>query len=178
MVGTSSTTGQNIRELFFTQKTLTSDVLLLTPKHPVMNGVKPFRIMEEFYYKATFVEGEQGITPLLRIPELPADPRVFPGPLAGPQDQVTMWAFDRPGKGSSKTGGRSIGATMGHYYASWQNDDYRKLMLNAIVWTAHVDVPKDGMTSTWVDDAEVDRVLGPAPAPVKSALEPPKVETR
>lgn len=160
-------------EMFFTQKTLSTEVLFPSPKHPVMNGVKPFHILEEFYYKATFVGGEQGITPLLRVPELPADPRVFPGPLAGPKDQVTMWAFDRP-SGGNKAGGRSIGATMGHFYASWQNDDYRKLMLNAIVWTAHIDVPKDGVASTWVEDSEVDRMLGPAPSPMKSPLEPPK----
>jgi hypothetical protein len=59
-------------------------------------------------------------------------------------------------------------------YANWKNDDYRKLLLNAIVWTAHVDVPKDGIQSVWADDAEVDRILGPTPAPVKSPLEPPK----
>jgi type 1 glutamine amidotransferase len=161
-------------QMYFTQKTLTTDVLFPTPKHPVLNGVKPFHVTDEFYYKATFVNGRAGITPLLRIPELPADPKVFPGPLAGPEDQVTMWAYDRPAVPGNKVRGRSIGATMGHFYANWQNDDYRKLVLNAIVWTAHVEVPKDGVPSTWVNDAEVDRVLGPTPAPVPSPLEPPK----
>ncbi len=161
-------------QMFFTQKTLTSEVIFPSPKHPVMSGVKPFQIMDEFYYKATFVSGDLGITPLLRIPELPADPRVFPGPLAGPKDQVTMWAYDRPPAPGSKTAGRSIGATFGHFYDNWQTDDYRKLVLNAIVWTAHIDIPKDGIQSTWADDAEVDRILGPTPAPVKSPLEPPK----
>ena len=161
-------------EMYFTQKTLATDVLFPSPKHPVMNGVKPFHITEEFYYKATFIGGEQGITPLLRVPELPADPKVFPGPLAGPKDQVTMWAYDRPNPANNKIAGRSIAATMGHFYATWQNDDYRKLILNAIVWSAHIEVPKDGVPSTWIDDAEVDRVLGPPPAPVPSPLEPPK----
>jgi type 1 glutamine amidotransferase len=71
-------------------------------------------------------------------------------------------------------GGRSIGATMGHFYASWQNDDFRKLILNAIVWTAHGEIPKDGVASTWIGDNEVDSVLGQAPAAVPSPLEPPK----
>ncbi len=161
-------------QMFFTQKTLTSEVIFPSPKHPVMSGVKPFQIMDEFYYKATFVRGDLGITPLLRVPELPADPKVFPGPLAGPKDQVTMWAYDRPPAPGSKMAGRSIGATFGHFYDNWQTDDYRKLVLNAIVWTAHIDIPKDGIQSTWADDAEVDRILGPPPAPVKSPLEPPK----
>ena len=159
---------------YFTQKTLTSEVVFTTPKHPIMNGVKPFHIKEEFYYKATFVAGRQGIMPLLRIPELPADPKVYPGPLAGPEDQVVMWAYDRPNLAGNKMAGRSVAATMGHFYDSWQNDDYRKLMLNAILWTAHIDIPKDGIASSMISDEEVNRVLGPAPAPVPSPLEPPK----
>jgi type 1 glutamine amidotransferase len=161
-------------QMYFTQKTLTSEVLFPTPDHPALHGVKPFKVMDEFYYKATFVGGNVGITPLLRVPELPADPKALPGPLAGPKDQVTMWAYDRPPTPQCKTPGRSIGATFGHFYDNWKNDDYRKLVLNAIVWSAHVDVPKDGIESVWADDAEVDRVLGPTPAPVKDPLEPPK----
>jgi hypothetical protein len=30
---------------------------------------------------------------------------------------------------------------------NWQNDDNRKLMLNAILWTAKVKIPKDGVPS-------------------------------
>jgi type 1 glutamine amidotransferase len=159
-------------QMYFTQKTLTTDVLFPTPKHPVMNGVKEFHVKDEFYYKATFVDA--GVTPLLRVPELPADPKVFPGPLAGPKEQVTVWAYDRPKTPGAKIAGRSIGATLGHFYEPWKNDDYRKFILNGIVWTAHIPVPKDGVPSTYADDAEVDRLLGPAPAPVPSPLEPPK----
>jgi type 1 glutamine amidotransferase len=159
-------------EMFFTQKVLTTDVQFPSPHHPVMNGVKPFHVMDEFYYKATFVD--HGVIPLLRIPELPADPKVFPGPPAEPKEQVTVWAYDRPRIPGNKVAGRSIGATLGHYYANWQNDDYRKLLLNAIVWTAHIPVPNEGVRSTWIDDAEVDSILGPTPAPVRSPLEPPK----
>jgi type 1 glutamine amidotransferase len=164
--------GPKYPQMYFTQKTLATDVLFPTPKHPVMNGVKPFHVRDEFYYRATFVPS--GVTPLLRVPELPADPKVYPGPLADPKDQVTMWAYDRPRVAGSKETGRSIGVTFGHYYSNWQNDDYRKLILNAIVWTAHIKIPKEGIPSTWADDAEVDRTLGPTPAPVRSPLEPPK----
>ena len=30
---------------------------------------------------------------------------------------------------------------------NWMNDDYRKLVLNAIVWAAHADVPSAGVLS-------------------------------
>ena len=37
--------------------------------------------------------------------------------------------------------GRGFGFTGGHNHRSWQNDGYRKIILNAILWTAKVDVP-------------------------------------
>ena len=159
-------------QMYFTQKTLVADVEFPTPNHPVLSGVKPFHVKDEFYYKATFVE--QGVTPLVRVPELPADPKVFPGPLAGPKEQVTSWAYDRPKAPGAKIAGRSVAATFGHFYENWQNDDFRKFVLNAIVWTAQIKVPKDGVASIYLDDAAVDNTLGPTPSLVPSPLEPPK----
>ena len=52
------------------------------------------------------------------------------------------WAFERP------NGGRSFGYTGGHYHKNWQNDDIRKLVLNAIAWSAGVNVPDAGVAST------------------------------
>ena len=51
------------------------------------------------------------------------------------------WAFERPG------GGQGCSFTGGHYHKNWANDDYRKLMLNAILWVAKADVPADGVNS-------------------------------
>jgi len=51
------------------------------------------------------------------------------------------WAYERPG------GGRGVGFTGGHYHWNWGHDDLRKLMLNAIVWTAGADVPRNGVAS-------------------------------
>ena len=149
-------------------KTITTDVILPSPKHDVLRGVHPFHIKEEFYYKATFVPGQKNVTPLLRAPNLPLDPKVETGPLAAPKDQIAVWAFKR------EHGARSISATFGHYDASWTNDDYRKMILNAVVWTARIKVPHDGVQSTYANDAEVESILGPTPAPVSSPLEPSK----
>jgi hypothetical protein len=57
--------------------------------------------------------------------------------------------------------GRSIGITYGHYYGNWQRDDYRKLILNAIVWTAGVDVPSSSVQSPFVMDEEMENTLAP-----------------
>src|SRR5438105_5065636 len=46
------------------------------------------------------------------------------------ETQHMAWAYVRP------NGGRGFGFTGGHYYKSWGNDNFRKIVLNAILWTA------------------------------------------
>jgi hypothetical protein len=55
------------------------------------------------------------------------------------EPQVLAWAFQRP------DGGRGFGFTGGHFHHNWGNDDCRKLVLNAILWTAKVEVPPGGV---------------------------------
>src|SRR4029079_7933138 len=98
-----------------------------------------------------------GITPILHAK--PADevrkgPYVYPrGPYehivaASGRDETMMWAYERPG------GGRSFGFTGGHFHANWGDRNQRKLMLNALLWLAKVDVPAQG-----VEDAITDADL-------------------
>ena len=53
--------------------------------------------------------------------------------------EIVAWAVERP------DGGRGFGFTGGHTHANWGNDDFRKLVLNALLWTAKADVPADGV---------------------------------
>jgi putative membrane-bound dehydrogenase-like protein len=55
------------------------------------------------------------------------------------QPQHVAWASERP------DGGRGFGFTGGHYHWNWGDANFRKVVLNAIVWTAHGDVPKNGI---------------------------------
>ncbi len=55
--------------------------------------------------------------------------------------QHVAWAVERP------DGGRGFGFTGGHFHKGWGNDDQRKLVLNAILWTAKADVPENGVES-------------------------------
>jgi hypothetical protein len=57
------------------------------------------------------------------------------------EPQIVAWACERP------DGGRGFGFTGGHYHKNWGNDDLRKLVLNAILWTAKVEVPVAGVES-------------------------------
>ncbi len=50
------------------------------------------------------------------------------------------WAFERP------DGGRGFGFTGGHFHKNWGNENFRKIVLNAILWTAKMEVPTGGVS--------------------------------
>jgi hypothetical protein len=127
-----------------------------TPKfrpreHDIWNGVKPFSVNDEWYYHMRFVKDLKGVTPILTdVP--PASTLKRPDgarsgnptvrkAVANGETQHVAWAYKRD------DGGRGFGFTGGHVHMNWQNDDNRKLMLNAILWTAKVKIPKDGVPS-------------------------------
>jgi hypothetical protein len=68
------------------------------------------------------------------------------------------WAFDRDHDG------RSFGFTGAHFHRNWGNPDFRRLVVNAILWTAHVDVPPDG-AKVDLDPAELNKNLDRKEAP-------------
>lgn len=120
------------------------------PKHPVANGVKPFSIKDEWYFNMRFRDDLKGITPILSAtpPDAVRDgPYVYPkGPYKHIQDakgraESMMWALER------KDGGRGVGFTGGHFHRNWKDDNFRKVVLNALVWVCKLDVPKDGVRS-------------------------------
>ncbi len=129
------------------------------PDHPICNGVKPFSVHDEWYYHMRFVKGLKGVTPILS--DLPGpetlrrrdgarsgNPTVRKAVAAG-QKQHVAWAYERPG------GGRGFGFTGAHNHDSWRDDNFRRVVLNAILWTAHVKVPKDGCPSGTPSDKEI-----------------------
>jgi type 1 glutamine amidotransferase len=121
------------------------------PEHPISRGVKPFTIRDEWYFHIRFPEGMKGVTPILTAvaPESTMERR--DGPHEGNpavresvekgESQTVAWAFDRP------NGGRGFGFTGAHFHKNWQDDNFRKVVLNAILWTAKVEVPANGVSS-------------------------------
>jgi type 1 glutamine amidotransferase len=105
---------------------------LPSPDHPLCRGVRPMQFPEEeFYCKIFFRPGDRRITPIVTA-MLPPE---------RPEEQVVGWACQRA------DGGRAFACTGPHYHASFQNDDFRRLALNAILWTAKLDVPEGGVRS-------------------------------
>jgi type 1 glutamine amidotransferase len=118
--------------------------------HPICRGVKPFETNDEWYFHMRFREPMTAVVPILSaVPpdaarERPDGPHSNnPTVRAGKGSrEVLAWAYERP------DGGRGFGCTGAHFHANWGNDDFRKLMLNALVWTAGLEVPEGGVSSS------------------------------
>lgn len=149
------------------------------PEHPVTRGVKPFQIQDEWYFNIRFVDsfnadGAKESDGMKFVPILvakPGDavrngPYVYPkGPYphiqaASGRNEAMMWTIERP------DGGRGFGFTGGHFHNNWGNDQFRKTILNALVWVAKGEVPAGGIEST-VTPADLDANLDPKNAPKK-----------
>ena len=134
------------------------------PRHPVTRGVQPFEIRDEWYYNLRFRESHQGLTDIL-VATPPASTIGKDGIRSGNsavrakvgQPQVMAWAYQRPG------GGRSFGFTGGHYHQNLGNENFRKLLLNALVWVSKAKVPANGVNVT-VNPEELTQGLDPKPA--------------
>lgn len=107
-----------------------SQVVAFTPApHPVSRGVDPFAYKDAF---ASFARPVAGATPILTS-------QIRDG---GESSQRTVaWAFDRPG------GGRSFAFSGLHHLSGLDSPELRKLLLNAVAWTAGLDVPAGGVES-------------------------------
>jgi hypothetical protein len=108
------------------------------PEHPITRGVKPFGAVDEWYYNIRFAPDAQGVTPILKaVP--PDKTRFTPAAKEHPgREEILAWAFDRP------DGGRSFGFTGAHFHKNWGDENFRRLVVNAILWSAKVEVPKEG----------------------------------
>ena len=146
------------------------------PDHPIARGVEPFQIKDEWYFNMRFVGDASGNASanwdgLKFVPILVATPSadVRDGPYVYPKGpyphiqaakgraEAVMWSVERP------DGGRGFGFTGGHFHDNWGNDQFRKVVLNAIVWIAGAEVPERGVESS-VTQNELDSNLDPKPA--------------
>ena len=163
-----------------------SPAFTIFPDHPIARGLTPFSLNDEWYYHMRFVPDLKGVTPILSaIPGAETlkrpdgarsgNPTVRKA-VANGESQHVAWAYDRPdGKG------RGFGFTGAHNHVSWQNDNFRTVVLNAILWTAHVDVPKGGVPSKRPTDKEIrtnldDKGQRKKPRPAPKKITPPKIQ--
>jgi type 1 glutamine amidotransferase len=114
--------------------------------HSVTRGVKPFTIEDEWYFHLRF--RSEAIPVLRTLP--PASALGDDGPRSGNPDVRAELARGEPQTLAwvcEAGGARGFGFTGGHFHRNWTHPDFRKLVLNAIVWTAGIDVPEAGVSS-------------------------------
>ncbi len=147
------------------------------PKHPITQGVQPFEINDEWYYHMRFRPEMKGVTPILT--DMPPsntlvredgslarpenahnnNPHVRESVLVRKEPQHMAWASENEG------GGRGFGFTGGHNHWNWGNPNFRKIVLNAIVWCSKGDVPEGGVNSPEVtlEDLQANQDFDPRP---------------
>ncbi|XZE20542.1 ThuA domain-containing protein [Pirellulaceae bacterium SH449] len=133
------------------------------PEHPITNGVEPFSILDEWYFNMRFRQDMKNVTPILTAKptdETRDGPYVYPrGPYQHIQDakgraEHLMWCTE------NENGSRGVGFTGGHFHKNFGNDQFRKLVLNALLWVTKVDVPENGVASS-VSEADLAMNLDP-----------------
>lgn len=92
------------------------------PEHPVLVGCTVGKWFDEYYWDLRFAPTAQ---PLLTAEQ-------------GGKRQVVGWTYERAG------GGRSFGLVAGHYHQSWADATFRRLVTNAVLWSARREVPAGG----------------------------------
>ena len=139
------------------------------PQHPVTRGVQPFATHDEWYFNmrwTTDAKDRARVTPILTAK--PGDD-VRKGPYVSPPGpfphiiadsgrvETMMWVFERP------NGGRSFGFTGGHTHTNWGDPNQRKVMLNALLWIAKMEVPARGVEDK-ITEADLTANLDPKPS--------------
>lgn len=107
--------------------------------HPVGRGVASFEHHDEFYPTFRFGAPGNALVPILTA-QLSAEFRAGREPVGEAPSRATVaWVHVRAG------GGRAFTYSGGHFLASWDEPMLRKLLLNAVAWTAGMEVPAQGM---------------------------------
>jgi type 1 glutamine amidotransferase len=132
-----------------TQATLSPEPIA----HPVLRGWKAFSFEDEPYWNNYF--GPTG--PAKNVTALVSSML----PPESPKKETVVWAIERP------DGGRGVGIVVPHFFRNWQLDDLRTLMLNAVCWTAKIEIPVAGVKATLPDLATFKpESVNPVPPPV------------
>ena len=97
---------------------------IAAPDHPILHGIAPVEAEDEFYYALKFVKPAEKLTPLVRV-GIDGEP------------QTIAWAWERP------DGGRSFGFSGLHFHKNWEQEAYRRMVTQAVLWTLKAPVPEN-----------------------------------
>jgi hypothetical protein len=93
-----------------------ADLRVANPAHPIVEGLRDFRVRDEFYYQLKFIRPEGTIRPVLQA-------------TIDDRQETVAWSWERA------DGGRSFGFSGLHFHENWNVPEYRKLITQAVLWT-------------------------------------------
>ena len=96
----------------------------IDPKHPICNGWSEYDLHDEFYLQMKLSTKAK---PLLKV-------------TTKGKEEIVAWTLEREGK----IKGRSFGITLGHFHPNYGIESFRRAIVNGILWTAKVKIPKTG----------------------------------
>ncbi len=130
------------------------------PDHPISRGVPAsVEAYDEFYYNMRFRPDRSQVLNLVTGTPTRENIKAYinlwneHGVEELGKPQPLMWGVERA------DGGRGVGFTGGHNHRNWAIDGFRKVVLNAIVWTARMEVPKEGVQSSPVSEEDLNANL-------------------
>jgi quercetin dioxygenase-like cupin family protein len=132
--------------------------------HPVSRGIGPLSYVVEADALPAPDARAPGVTPILAGSlTLHTSPNQSENPPA--RDAIAAWTFERAG------GGRSFAFTGAHSIDALDIPTVRKLVLNAVYWTAGMQVPRDGVAGA-VDKTLARKLANPrhGEAPMETAI--------
>ena len=123
---------------------LATELKRVVPAHPILTGIGDIKVYDEIYYA---LDRMPGIQPL------------FTAKIDG-KDEMAAWSWERP------EGGRSFGFVGLHFHSNWQLPEYRRFVVQGVLWTLKVPVPTGG-ANVDIDSKklELNGVLPPLPGP-------------
>ncbi|WP_189644748.1 ThuA domain-containing protein [Luteimonas gilva] len=131
----------------FDRTTQWAELVPATASQPLVRGIDAFAYRDEFYPTFRPAAGGGKFVPILKAA---LNPQYRDGHYLV-EDRAeaanVAWAFERDG------GGRSFVYSGAHYLRTLDQPDARKMLLNAIFWTAGLDVPENGVRSAAPNEA-------------------------
>lgn len=113
--------------------------------HPILRGVGPWTYKDELFSGFMAVPGDPHRTNLL----MGEAAKTNQGPV---ESRCVTWAYEKENSRALLFGGMD-------YHAALLKEDYRRFLLNAIVWAAGIDVPEGGVAS----EAKGLQLVAPVP---------------
>lgn len=110
------------------------------PGHEINRGMAPFALRKDgWLYNLHFAES--GVIPVLTCPMPDSSRKTADAKANFGRAETVAWSYERA------NGGRSFGFTGCDLHANWAEANQRSLILNAILWTAKMEVPAAGVAS-------------------------------